>query len=996
MTNPDSPETRVVARADSALHSMPWYSVAESVAFAGGSEADALEQHPRYERVSLLGEGGMGRVWQGYDRHLQRVVALKEPRGSRRELRLLEHEAQMVARLSHPAIVRVYDILRDEDPPVFVMELVEGTSIRQQLQGASHEARSLLIRPFATACAAVGHAHAAGIIHRDLSPNNILIGNDQQAWVVDWGLAREIEKDPEGDSDVSSAESNSSDSGASSRRIGGTTGFIAPEVLLGGRPDTRSDVWSLGSILHRIVYGVPISEGIPGRSRVSPELAAVVLQACHLDRNQRYPDARALALDLQRWLDGRRVEAYAFPMWKLAWRVFLQWKIPITAFLISIIAIVTTLAWSARENARSEALARVAEREAVAQETRARQLLAEQYAQQGTDELRRGSSDEAERFANLSLQEHENANARGVLALAAARPSAQLLESVPYSNCEDWQPLDEESTGICITSDRVSLYRGTEELWSFRVLLPKVRASRDADGRTLIIVLQGSGEIFYLDAETGLQVRSEKVPSSFLHPLQPILLDIRAQRLSIPELPLPHCPAPVRTALQLRSGGVVASCGDGGALSSHPDGSVVRWPYFEGTDISIMAELSNGDVWAGGNSGQIAPLDASRTGFAAGEPVTDLIGLPDTAWLVLRLQSGVVRVLNTETGEIVLSLPGRHQRVWLETSREGLDGWVIGTFGQDGRTTFLVPGDLPRSEAQIVAGIAAVVWSGDSTGLFSVDGDGGLTFFPRSLRDPIERTIFLNAVAKTVDVERGTRRAWASGIEAHQLFVAEPRDDSPLQVEARIVASRSVRRLITFAGPGNLLWLDYGVGVYVQQNGRTTPGLLLRESRYLDLSRSANGRCVIATGEGATSATCLPPGELPPAEQWQWQLVNSDTGRAGAINDAGQYAILVDRQIRVGDLRINGSLHTVTEPTDVATPLDVVITDDFLIVGRLDGQVQVMTLSAPHDVIAQWQYHSARIGGLDVSPDGRWLVTAGWDGRIAVVDLSVLPTTRTP
>lgn len=176
---------------------VPWSAAHDphAAASAATHAEEAAFANDRYERVGVLGEGGMGRVWLGYDRRLGRPVALKQPHGGPDGIyaRLLRHEATVTARLSHPGIVTVYDILQTEDGPVFVMERAQGETLRvalQALQSSPDDAqRAALLRRIADAAAAVGHAHQAGVVHRDLSPNNILLGADGEVWVLDWGLA---------------------------------------------------------------------------------------------------------------------------------------------------------------------------------------------------------------------------------------------------------------------------------------------------------------------------------------------------------------------------------------------------------------------------------------------------------------------------------------------------------------------------------------------------------------------------------------------------------------------------------------------------------------------------------------------------------------------------------------------------------------------------------------------------------------------------------------
>jgi hypothetical protein len=413
----------------------------------------------------------MGRVYLGYDRLLDRTVAIKQPLGDPDgpAARMLRHEASLTARLSHPGIVVVYDIVHDIDGPLFVMERVDGESLRARLIAAadSAEARTRLLRPLMDACNAVGHAHASGIVHLDLSPNNILVGSDGHVWVVDWGLARSL-REPTSEPQTDEARSGPV----------GTPGFMAPEVQSGGPVDARADVWSLGAILHRIVYGVAVDAGVPTNARVSPDLASVVRQALETDKARRYPDARALALDLERWLDGRRVEAYQFPTWRLASRLIHQWRAPLTIGLVAVVLLIAALVFGARRAHRAELVALDALARAEEQEALVRLGIAEQLTARARDALSRADADEARSLAEQAIAQHDLPAAHGVLALAGAMPSLTNLATVQLPDCLHWLPIPPWPDGLCLRSGTIALYRDGEALWKLRPKCPQLLEPR--------------------------------------------------------------------------------------------------------------------------------------------------------------------------------------------------------------------------------------------------------------------------------------------------------------------------------------------------------------------------------------------------------------------------------------------------------------------------------------------------------------------------------------
>jgi serine/threonine protein kinase len=159
----------------------------------------ATPAESRYRERSVLGEGGMGKVVAAEDLRLRREVALKwalgNPDGP--EAQRLRREARITAALDHPGIVPVYDLGEGHDGrPFYVMRLVRGGSLSEAIErSSSYLERSHLVRNLLSACEAVAFAHAAGVVHRDIKPDNILVGPYGETQVMDWGLARTLDED---------------------------------------------------------------------------------------------------------------------------------------------------------------------------------------------------------------------------------------------------------------------------------------------------------------------------------------------------------------------------------------------------------------------------------------------------------------------------------------------------------------------------------------------------------------------------------------------------------------------------------------------------------------------------------------------------------------------------------------------------------------------------------------------------------------------------------
>ncbi|HEX8818760.1 MAG TPA: serine/threonine-protein kinase [Archangium sp.] len=282
----------------------------------------------RYIVLDVLGQGGMGTVTAAYDTRLDRRVALKllHPRadqeGAQQQIRMLR-EAQAMARLSHPNVVAVYDAGTLEDGTVFIsMELVEGQTLRHWCLAHERPWREVLA-VYLEAGRGLAAAHAAGLVHRDFKPENVLVGKDGRARVTDFGLARigdppSYAQGPEME-EPHLAQGLESETGM----LMGTPRYMAPEVMLGQPVDARSDLFSFCVALYEALYRQPAFPGdtVPARweaqrtGRINPPpaqspvpawMASRVLRGLQLAPEQRPPSLQALISDLEDDPDSRR------------------------------------------------------------------------------------------------------------------------------------------------------------------------------------------------------------------------------------------------------------------------------------------------------------------------------------------------------------------------------------------------------------------------------------------------------------------------------------------------------------------------------------------------------------------------------------------------------------------------------------------------------------------------------------------------------------------
>jgi serine/threonine-protein kinase len=306
----------------------------------------------RYRRLREHARGGLGEVHVALDEELKREVALKEiqnPFADQSETRArFVREAEITGKLEHPGVVPVYGLGAYPDGrPYYAMRFIRGESMQQAI-AHFHRAdqqprrdpgeRSLALRElltrFVAVCNAVAYAHSRGVIHRDLKPANVMLGEYGETLVVDWGLARLLDQP---DSEQTTAERplllnpGSRTEPTEMGRVVGTPAFMAPEQA-DGRPDRlgpHSDIFALGATLYALLTGMPPYTGpdavamacradvVPARQRlrrVPAALEAVCAKAMARAPEQRYPTARALAQDVQRFLADEPVEAYREPL----------------------------------------------------------------------------------------------------------------------------------------------------------------------------------------------------------------------------------------------------------------------------------------------------------------------------------------------------------------------------------------------------------------------------------------------------------------------------------------------------------------------------------------------------------------------------------------------------------------------------------------------------------------------------------------------------------
>jgi len=305
------------------------------------------ETHERYTLTRLHAKGGIGQVWLARDADLGREVALKELRPEQANnpvvwSRFLE-EAKITGQLEHPNIVPVHELVRAGEgrQPFYTMRFVKGRTFSEAIE-AFHRGRAegkfdplefrALLGAFLGVCNAVAYAHSRGVIHRDLKPQNVVLGDYGEVIVLDWGLAKLVER-PEETLTPAVAFAPEADRGETVQgQVLGTPAYMSPEQAEGrwDSVDRRTDVYGLGAILYEILAGQPpfrgagtaevlrkVSTEPPAAPRslfpATPPLAAVCMKALAKRPGDRYASARDLADEVRHYLADEPVTAYPEP-----------------------------------------------------------------------------------------------------------------------------------------------------------------------------------------------------------------------------------------------------------------------------------------------------------------------------------------------------------------------------------------------------------------------------------------------------------------------------------------------------------------------------------------------------------------------------------------------------------------------------------------------------------------------------------------------------------
>ena len=435
----------------------------------------------RYLLTQLQGRGGMGEVWLGEDTHLGRHIAIKKLRSGRtKQIERFVLEAQITGRLEHPSIVPLHDFVSPADSdPFYVMKFITGVSFKDAIRSfhatkqspdwpASVQFRKLL-EAFLAVCRAVAYAHSQQVLHRDIKPDNIMLGGFGETLLVDWGLAKIAGSEEHLPTGYSRLNSSASSSATCVGTVLGTPPYMSPEVAAGRMSDVdeRTDVYLLGATLYELLTGRAPRTGsstdeILDLARTTPPkppraidtqipraLEAICQRAMAHEKSQRYESALSLADDMERILADQPVSAYREPALRRAWRWARRHRRGIGRGAIAVFCLILSVATAASYQ-RAE---RIAKLESARRQVAEFRQLADraQYFAADTNSVAEGAP----------YYDHGAGLAAGEAALAIAATWGEQAERLPLVG--ERVGLMDEVCALSLILANVHLLKGTAE-----------------------------------------------------------------------------------------------------------------------------------------------------------------------------------------------------------------------------------------------------------------------------------------------------------------------------------------------------------------------------------------------------------------------------------------------------------------------------------------------------------------------------------------------------
>ena len=1014
MTHDPAAKHGLLAEQDMSEGGSHWPESAEAVYVSGGVwsaapellEGSVLQDSPtrdRYQLVCILGQGGMGQVWLGWDQHLERQVAIKRPRdetdpGSVR----LTHEALMTAKLEHPGIVSIYDVYVEGELPHFVMRLVRGQPLARHIRAHHDSPQAVisteLLRYALRTCEAIGYAHRRGICHRDISPMNILVSDEGVTHIIDWGLACAI--------DECHARTQSV----------GTPGFTAPEQQRGQASGARADVWSLGAVLHHIVHGHAPGEGSSRRaSSSSPELDAIIACALHEAPERRYRDALELAGELQRWFEGQRITAYHVTPWRLLMHVVRAYSARIlfvglmgAILLVSVVAGVINTRREALRAREAEQIARHRGEVATLESERARRAAAQLLYKDARDLADARDLVNARARAVESLSLHDNADARGLLAAIATLPEPTSDEVMELPECigGEWALTPDPDEAICfgftpkvgegvlaswyVGGPSALSRRGREGRWrwthmigreKFESCSPEQVRSQGDVLRVHSHLHEGCHEPYVeYNRGTGVLINQDSTPGTFA--LSSDTLRLHKSRRHLVGAPETRgvCRGRILNAAVRDVHETWLLCDDYEVWRVTEGRSALRVPVApEDRAHAIAFRPITKEPWLTSSQGQLFTLGETHTFWDFGEAIKEMRFIEGTSLLVMLGLHGKLRIFDTEARRWRYTMPARYNDISVD---QGARVRAIRSDGVVVSWRLDVNPQLSRYAGP--SGFAMAAWSRDQDLILGLDGQGRVHVVEHETGKVWGPFPWSERVGKWVTASPTSNSFHIVGVEGRGIYtVKRVGDDITLERDPRFVVHPSVFKRMMISPDELALFVHYGSDdVVLERAGSQRPfrkALSFGAPTTHDADTSSQHSFVAVVS--STNIT-----------RWDWEqdrpeLVyeHDDEVRAVSIDEAGAVLAVTRDTLHVFDDRL---AHVATWPIDAGAILDVewIPGRGVAALAHLDGRVTFWDVSTG-GLLARGAEHSSRVTKLDVTKDGQRVLSVGWDGLLVVWDV---------